>query len=327
MTVPIAAEQHGMADAHAPDAASRQATPSRLPPASLIVCSRNRPQLLAEAIASILAGTQVPDELIIVDQSDTASPALAALKSERGCDIRYVWTRSVGLSRANNTGIAAARHEVLVFTHDDVWVERAWFETIVRAALDAGPRGVVTGQVKPTAARTPGGFAPSAKVDDAPAVYAGRLNVDVLYPLNMALPRSAFAEVGGFDERLGPGTPFPGAEDSDLGFRLLEAGYRIHYVPAAVIYHRAWRTARDYLPLRWAYGCARGAFFVKHTNRRDWHMLRRMARDVLRLRDFPWRVVRERRRACGDVALAGGILYGAVRWWLTQHGIGAERSG
>ena len=290
-----------------------------LPATSLIICSRNRPELLAESVRSILAGNQVPAELIIVDQSERASPALAALKTDRGCDIRYLWTQTVGLSRANNIGAAAARHDLIVFTHDDVFVSPMWLETIVKAAREAGPRGVATGQVRPTAPRTPGGFAPSTKVDDAPATYSGRLATDVLYPLNMAMRRSALAELGGFDERLGPGTPFPGAEDSDLGFRLLEAGFRIHYVPEAIIYHRAWRTTQDFLPLRWAYGLGRGAFFAKHLTVRDRHMLKRMAHDISRLRAFPYRFLRERRRACGDVALVSGIVFGAIKWFLTQR--------
>ena len=97
-------------------------------------------------------------------------------------------------------------------------------------------------------------FAPSTKVDTAPAVYHGRLHEDVLYTGNMAMDRSAARAVGVFDERLGPGTSFPSAEDNDFGFRLLEAGYRIVYVPEALLYHRAWRSERDYVRLRWSYG-------------------------------------------------------------------------
>jgi GT2 family glycosyltransferase len=288
---------------------------------SLIICSRNRPQLLAESVTSILDGDRIPAELIIVDQSDAPHAKLASRPSERGCQIRYLWIRSVGLSRANNLGIAAARHNLLVFTHDDVLVTRKWLATMASALRAAGPRAIVTGQVRPTA-QTPGGFAPSTKVDEAAAVYQGRLDQDILYPLNMAMYRSAVDEVGGFDERLGPGTPFPGAEDSDLGFRLLEAGYRIHYVPQAILYHRAWRSAGDYLPLRWGYGRARGAFYAKYLSFSDRHMLKRMAHDIaIHILLFVRRLRRERQRACGDAALAAGIVVGASKWLLKQRKI------
>lgn len=288
----------------------------QLPSTSLIICSRNRPELLAHSVASILEGNAVPTELIIIDQSDIRHLTLPQLRTNRPCDIRYQWTRSVGLSRANNHGIAVAQYDLLVFTHDDVVVTPTWFETIVTALANFGRQSVVTGQVRPSAASVPNGFAPSTKVDEMPAVYAGRLDCDVLYPLNMALHRSALLEVGCFDERLGPGTPFPGAEDSDLGFRLLEAGYRIHYVPQAVLYHQAWRSGRDYLPLRWNYGVARGAFYAKYWSWRDRYMLRRMGREVARLRSFPYRLWSDRRRAAADLALVSGMLFGAARWGL-----------
>jgi GT2 family glycosyltransferase len=288
-------------------------------PVSLIICSRNRPDLLAESVDSILQGDHMPAELIVIDQSDVPHAALAVRSGERGCDLRYLWTRSVGLSRANNLGIAVASHSLLVFTHDDVLVSREWLGTLVDALRAAGQRAIVTGQVRP-AAQTPGGFAPATMVDETPRIYQGRLDRDILYPLNMAMYRSAVDEVGGFDERLGPGTPFPGAEDSDFGFRLLEAGYRIHYVPQAILYHRAWRAAGDFLPLRWGYGHARGAFYAKYICLHDWYMLQRMTRDVaVHIALFVRRLRHERQRAWGDAVLAAGILVGASKWLLIQR--------
>jgi GT2 family glycosyltransferase len=136
----------------------------------------------------------------------------------------------------------------------------------------------------------------------------------------MALHRSTFVEVGEFDERLGPGTVFPGAEDNDLGFRLLEAGYSIHYVPEAVLYHKAWRSAREYLPLRWNYGLSQGAFLAKHMRLSDRYMLGRLRADLYRHGN---RLVRQDlRRSRGqiyaDAIYILGLLCGAARWLLTQ---------
>ena len=291
-----------------------------LPAASLILPSRNRPEFLLASVESLLHGDEVPSELIIIDQSKAPNPALANLTTHRTCEIRYLWTQSVGLSQANNRGIAAASHDLLVFTHDDIVVTPAWFGTLVRALLVAGMRNVVTGQVRLTEAERPGGFQLTVKVDEAPAVYEGRVGKDVLLPLNMAMYRSAIDEVGGFDVRLGPGTPFPGAEDNDLGLRLLEAGYRIIYVPEAVLYHRAWRTEQDYVSLRWSYGRGQGAFYAKYLNLKDRYMLGRLVQDVVHYAYISfWGMRHQRRRAYGHAAFALGILSGAVQWLLTQR--------
>lgn len=288
-----------------------------LPLASVIVCSRNRHGLLSDAVMSVLEGVEVPAEIVIVDQSDHRNEGLAALRSRRNCAVRYEWAASIGASRARNKGIAAVHHELMVFIDDDVRVDKRWLGTIVRAQACVGPRGVVTGRAIPTPDR-PGGFQLAVSLDEAPAVYQGRPGKDVLPSLNMALYKSAIEEVGSFDERLGPGTLFPGGgEDNDLGFRLLEAGYSIVHEPGAVVYHREWRSESDYIPMRWRYGLGRGGFYAKHAQLKDQYMLRRVIHDVgshvllarAELSHNP-------RRAIGHLALSAGIVIGFMRWLL-----------
>jgi GT2 family glycosyltransferase len=266
-------------------------------------------------VYSILACAVVPTELIVVDQSDRSNPALVALAAERASSMRYLWCQSVGLSRANNIGVAHAAHAIVAFTHDDVLAPPTWYGELIAALCAAGPQSVVTGQVLPAPNAGAGGFAPSTKVDSLPAVYAGRIGIDVLFPMNMAMERAALAAVGGFDERLGPGTPFPAAEDNDFGYRLLEAGYRICYAPTAALYHRAWRQPRDYLRLRWNYGRGQGAYYAKHFDLRDRYMLRRMA---INFKNHCLEGLRQigpqRRVAYGCAIYNFGLLSGAAQW-------------
>jgi GT2 family glycosyltransferase len=298
---------------------ARSLTVEALPPTSIIIPSRGRPALLLDTVQSILHGDQVPSELLIIDQSDGPHPSLGSVATDRSCTIRYVWSRSKGVSRARNEGITAAQHDILVFTDDDMLVTPSWFDTLVRALMASGPRIVVTGQVRPAEETTIGSFVPSTKTDTAPRVYTGHVHEDVLYSNNMALYRSAIDAVGAFDERLGPGTRFGTAEDNDLGYRLLESNYHIIYVPSAVLYHRSWRSTRDFVPLRWHYGVGRGAYYAKYWKWEDRYMLGRLVRDVSRLKQFPGRFLRDRRQAWGDVALIGGVLYGLTLWRLTYE--------
>lgn len=300
---------------------SRPAPGSPLRPTSLIICTRNRADMLADTVESILAGDTLPSEIVIVDQSDCSAEGHSARWRDRGADIRYVWTSTAGLSRANNVGVATARHDVLVFTHDDVRVAATWFSTLVKALVENGPRCVITGKVPPGEPERPGGFQQTVRVDERRRSWQGRTRAFPLLVLNMALERSAYESVGGFDERLGPGTVFPGAEDVDLGFRLLEAGYRILYEPDAVVYHRAWRAPESYLSIRRDYGMALGGYFGKHLSFRDRWMLRNLV-GVLRYRT--WHAVRtfssDARRSQGDLASVAAILAGVVRWWRL-HGL------
>jgi GT2 family glycosyltransferase len=295
-------------------------TKQGLPSVSLIVCSRNRPDMLADTVTSILAGRMVPSELVVIDQSDTRNERLATLATDRPCEIRYCWTRTVGLSRANNAGIATARHELLVFTHDDVEVTDTWLEVIVGSVVSAGPRAVVTGQVMPAPVEGEGGFVPSTKVEASSAVYRGRICSGVLYPMNMGMYRQVFDYVGLFDERLGPGTPYPAAEDNDLCDRLLQSGFEIHYVPEAILHHRAWRSDRDYVGLRWAYGRGQGAFYGKILSFRDGHALRCLRADFAhRTRRLVGDLRRRRRNATGEAVYLFGLMAGMGQWLVTKR--------
>ena len=51
---------------------------------SLLVSSRNRPRLRIDAVQSVLGGSTLPDEIIVVNQSDTLNETLAESRSGGG---------------------------------------------------------------------------------------------------------------------------------------------------------------------------------------------------------------------------------------------------
>jgi GT2 family glycosyltransferase len=285
-----------------------------LPASSVIVCSRNRPRYLLETVESVLRGSQRPAEIVIVDQSDEPHPTLGTMGSRDGCAIRYLHSAERGVSRARNAGMRAAGTELLIYTDDDVFVHQDWLAPMLLNLLELGRGGVVTGRVLAAPDEVPGAFAPALVASEAPAEYEGRIARDVLEAGNMGVHRATMLALGGFDEELGPGTPFPAGEDNDMGYRLLAAGCRIRYVPDGIIYHRAWRGPEEYLPLRWRYGIGQGAYYGKHLRSGGTYMAGRLAR---LLRHHLWlsvrRAPREPRAAGGHLVYVGGVLTGLVR--------------
>lgn len=286
---------------------------------SLVLSTRGRPAFALAAVRAVLEGDEVPTEIVVVDQSDVENAELAAWRSDARCSLRYLWGPARGLSLGRNTGIEASTGEILLFIDDDVLVPPDWFGRIVRSLQRAGERSVVTGRTVGGEPEVPGAFAPSLHLDPRPVVHRGRPGRDVLLPMNMALHRSAVVEVGGFDERLGVGSPFPSSEDNDFGFRLLEAGFEIVYDPEVIVVHRAWRRPQALLPLRWAYGRGQGAYYVKYWSWRDPYMLRRMGWDVGRhLKRAVRRARREPTAASADVVYSLAVLTGAAQWLLRR---------
>lgn len=240
------------------------------------------------------------------------------------CRIRHLRSRTRGVGAARNRGIAAAEHDLLALLDDDVVVAPAWLDRLVAAQVGRGPRIVVTGAVAASASDG-SSFAPSSKTAPEPALYEGRIGADVLYTGNMSIYRSAWAAVGGFDERLGTGARFPAAVDNDFGHRLLERGFAIAYLPEAVVEHVAWRHTNHARRLRWYYGRGQGAFYAKHLELRDGYMRGRLVDDARRhLLRAARRARHDRAGAGDDLAYTAGVVAGALEWLLLVELLGLD---
>jgi GT2 family glycosyltransferase len=287
------------------------------PSVSVIVCTRDRPLLLLDTIASILEGDTKPAEIVVVDQSRERDAQIAEHADD---SIVYISSPGRGLTQARNIGVARARGRVIAFSDDDVRVDRTWLAALVVAIGAEEDRLVSAGQVIPAPPERPGAFTSSYYVDDTPATYTGRIERDPLGGGNMAMYRSGFDVVGPFDERLGAGGRYPAADDNDFGLRLLEAGFSIVYVPEAIVYHRAWRSRWRYPVVRWRYGRGKGGFYGKHLGLSGRHIQRRLARDVgRRLRHLPSNALRNPRQAVGDLAYIAGLASALAQWLVTER--------
>ena len=281
-----------------------------LPPVSIVIPTRDRPELLRRTVQSVLDGDSLPAEIVVVDQSSGPRVALPAGES---VEIRRLELSSRGLSRARNAGVAAATHDVIVMIDDDVRVQPDWLRRLVDALLAAPAGTVVTGTV--AAPTTTDGFVPSTTSRTEPETFFGRQPGDFLFGGNMAMRRAVFEQVGPFDERLGAGALFASAEDNDWGYRLLEAGCEIAFVPEAVVVHYGTREGRDLLTLDWAYGRGQGAFYAKHMSLTDRHMLGRFRRDASKRARRVARIVRGNRHGVREGIYLAGLVSGALGWW------------
>jgi hypothetical protein len=290
--------------------------------ASVLICSRDRPVMLAETVASVLEGRAVPRELLIVDQSAGGHPSLAAGGVVRGCAVRYLPSSTSGLSRARNVGLRAATCDVVVLIDDDMLVEPEWLSRLLTGLQQAGPKGVATGRVLPAPPEGSHGEVPPAALVTlaTPAVFRGRQPLDVVPGANVAVHRELVLALGGYDERLGAGTRYSAADDNDMGFRLLEAGCEVRHVPGAVVLHRAWRSGSDLVRLRWDYGRGKGAFYAKHLHRHDNFMFRRLTADVRRRLGKALRAVPSSpSTAAAELVSIGAVLSGTCSWLARER--------
>lgn len=140
-------------------------------------------------------------------------------------DINYQYFDRPGKAAALNWGASMTNADVLLFADDDVQVPEGWLETMLKPFDEAGVSAVMGGVKIADHLMRPWFTVEHRRMlaEVSEELYGHSPH---LVGANMALRRSAFFGVGGFDEALGPGASGLG-EDSLLGDLLLKRGYRI----------------------------------------------------------------------------------------------------
>lgn len=278
---------------------------------SVVVPTRDRPEMLARCLESLVKSLGEQDELIVVDSASRDAAAIARVAGEAGaillrCEIR-------GASVARNAGLARAANSLVAFVDDDVWVDARWADAMARCLTDHPDTAFVTGRVAPPVGQE--SFDVATKEDLEAAVFTRATREHMGHSASVAVRRSAIDEVGGFDAQLGAGGRFRGAEDGDLFDRLLATGREGRYEPEAMAWHDQWRGKVDLVKLHYGYGLGAGAQLAKLV-RTDRFRARLMAIQYLwhwGVVDL-WRTVRVRYET--QIAACAFRLFGIAQGFL-----------
>lgn len=213
----------------------------------VVVVTWNGADLLRSCLQHLAVQT-VAHRVFVVDNdsSDGTAEMMAAEFPEiellRNAD-------NVGFGRANNRGVELGSAPYVVLVNNDVDAEPAFLEELVRPLIDDPACGAVTAlTLRPTDGlvdqfgisldRGLGAY-PRGAGQDPEHLDVGVLGAPCAGAA--AYRRTAWEQVGGFDERL-----FAYSEDLDLGLRLSAAGWRFASAPAARgIHYGGATTGRD----------------------------------------------------------------------------------
>jgi len=214
------------------------------------VPTRNRPDYLAGFLDSLNNQTRLPEELIIIDASDTEDTRNMIGMNGDGLPFEVIYKREVpGSARQRNIGFRISRGRYLFFFDDDVILEPDYIGTVCDTFSKHGEErlGGITGKItnirqdsRPWDRAFKGMFFlsdfgrgrvklsgfPSLRIGDEPSY------VEILSGCNMAYPREVFSQFL-FDERL---TGYSYMEDIDLSFRISRR-YPLYYQPRAKLEH------------------------------------------------------------------------------------------
>jgi GT2 family glycosyltransferase len=246
---------------------------------SLIIASYNRAESLLQFLKG-LSQQAVPEgvewEVVIVDNNsaDGTRNAVMPLVRDAPHRYRYLLENRQGKSIALNTGLAAARGDILVFTDDDCIPDAKWLATIAREFESDPSLGVLGGRVelfdkqdRPVTIRN---FPERTLIESRDQLFL------FLIGANMSIRRNVLEAVGEFDPFLGPGSRIGAVmEDLDLLYRAFRKNFKIVYAPEVLVYHNHGRTSEAQIQaLNHRYVVGRGAFYCKHILEGDGNVLK-----------------------------------------------------
>jgi glycosyltransferase involved in cell wall biosynthesis len=200
----------------------------REPAVSVVVATRDRAHCLPALLESLTRQTMPSEdfEVVVVDDgSNDDTPAVLAREAERARLrlIRLRHTTPTGPAAARNLGWRAARGRLIAFTDDDCVASDAWLTSLTASVND---HDIVQGPIAPN---------PAQASRNGP--FSRTLSVTAMTPYfqtgNVLYSRDLLERVSGFDE----GAFTFGGEDTDLGWRAIEAGGKPTFAPAAAVFH------------------------------------------------------------------------------------------
>lgn len=210
---------------------------------SVIIPHLNQPEALDACLASLHAQTIERDafEIIVVDNGSRSLP-IEIVRRYPG--VQLLQERRPGPGPARNTGVAAARGDILAFIDADCRADPTWLVTVEARLAAFKPGTVLGGDVRIWRS----GDERLAAIEAYESVFAYRFKLYIEKhgysgTGNLAMRRHDFDAVG----------PFGGievAEDMDWGRRALVAGRCFRYVPEMVVFHPARSTLRE-LYVKW----------------------------------------------------------------------------
>ncbi|WP_370945613.1 mycofactocin biosynthesis glycosyltransferase MftF [Amycolatopsis sp. cg5] len=239
-----------------------QATTAR--PVSVVIPVHNR----ADELRRLLDALDLPEdsEVIVVDDASdrdlagfTPGDKAGFIPGSKARFIRHEVNR--GPAAARNTGLLAARHEIVAFLDSDVVPEAGWLETLLahfddpRVAL-AAPRIVGLRKAGENALTRYEHARSSLDLGPDEALIVPRTRVAYVPSAAMLVRVSAVGD--GFAEEMRV------AEDVDLVCRLHADGHRLVYDPAARVAHEHRDTVGPWLDRKAFYGTGAAQLALRH---------------------------------------------------------------
>ncbi len=193
---------------------------------SVVIPVYNRAGLIGPVIEALLEQTYKPLEIIVVDDGSTDNTKEVV----SSYPVKYIYQKNQGPASARNRGFRESVGDVIAFIDSDCIARPDWLENLIKG-FDSPEVGAVAG---------------SYDIANPESLLSRLIHEEIKWrhsrfkkfirafgSYNVAIRREVFERTGGFDETYRTAS----GEDNDLSYRLLKLGYRIRFMPDALVAH------------------------------------------------------------------------------------------
>lgn len=195
-----------------------------------------------DAILQQTAGRNV--EILVVNDGSTDNTADVV---DRYSGVRLITQANAGPAAARNRGAQEARGTIILFTDDDCVPMPDWLHAMLEPFQD--PEVVGVKGVYRTHQRSPIARFVQIEYEDRYRRMAGLDCIDFIDTYSAAFSRDRFLEMTGYDTSF----PVACAEDIELSYRMSARGWKMKFVPAAIVYHTHPDTLSRYLKKKYKF--------------------------------------------------------------------------
>jgi glycosyltransferase involved in cell wall biosynthesis len=206
---------------------------------SIAIPTYNRGEILVETIDRLLALEPGAAEIVVVDQTETYPPPIEEKLARHASagEIRWIRLPKPSIPHAMNEALRLTRSKIVLFVDDDI-LPSPYLAAAHERAYESGVWAVV-GQVLQPGEEVV--HADSLTIHDGairdlefPFNHDVAVDVENVIACNLSVDRERAIEIGGFDENyLAAAYRF----ESDFAKRIVAAGGRVRFDPAAGIRH------------------------------------------------------------------------------------------
>lgn len=210
---------------------------------TIVIVTYNSGEHIGACLNAVSRLCYEPAPRVVVVDNNSRDESAAIVRQTMPAALLLPQPRNLGFAGGVNAGVAASESDIIALLNPDTLVDPDWLNALCKP-LDDSRCGVVGSKILAADGQTllhaGGSYSPSTLLTTHRGAderdrgqYDTPAEVEFLTGASLALRRTVWEEVGGFD----PGFYPAYFEDLDLCLRLADRGFTCRYVPQSVLRH------------------------------------------------------------------------------------------